>query len=86
MFYQLPQTVSVSEICWKKLQTSCFCGVKSSHFPVSLQSDVKQLKWEVKRNDWIHGRDVKTLRRKKAMFNKRKFGKAKNLKSVKRKK
>lgn len=56
------------------------------HFPVSLQSDVKQLKWEVKRNDWIHGRDVKTLRRKKAMFNKRNFGKAKNQKSVKRKK
>uniref|UniRef100_A0A673KA72 CCAAT/enhancer-binding protein zeta n=1 Tax=Sinocyclocheilus rhinocerous TaxID=307959 RepID=A0A673KA72_9TELE len=50
------------------------------------KADVKQLKWEVKRNDWIHGRDVKTLRRKKAMFNKRKFGKAKNLKSVKRKK
>uniref|UniRef100_A0A673JZB1 CCAAT/enhancer-binding protein zeta n=1 Tax=Sinocyclocheilus rhinocerous TaxID=307959 RepID=A0A673JZB1_9TELE len=65
----------------------CFCGVKSYlHSPVFLQSDVKQLKWEVKRNDWIHGRDVKTLRRKKAMFNKRKFGKAKNLKSVKRKK
>ncbi|KAF4099089.1 hypothetical protein G5714_019215 [Onychostoma macrolepis] len=50
------------------------------------KADVKQLKWEVKRNDWIHGRDVKTLRRKKAMFNKKKFGKAKNLKSVKRKK
>uniref|UniRef100_A0A672QI17 CCAAT-binding factor domain-containing protein n=1 Tax=Sinocyclocheilus grahami TaxID=75366 RepID=A0A672QI17_SINGR len=50
------------------------------------KADVKQLKWEVKRNDWIHGRDVKTLRRKKAMFNKRKFGKAQKLKSVKRKK
>uniref|UniRef100_A0A8C1FIK1 CCAAT/enhancer-binding protein zeta n=1 Tax=Cyprinus carpio carpio TaxID=630221 RepID=A0A8C1FIK1_CYPCA len=50
------------------------------------KADVKQLKWEVKRNDWIQGRDVKTLRRKKAMFNKRKFGMAKKLKSVKRKK
>ncbi|XP_043076110.1 CCAAT/enhancer-binding protein zeta [Puntigrus tetrazona] len=50
------------------------------------KADVKQLKWEVKRNDWIHGRDVKTLRRKKAMFNKGKFGKAKKMKSVKRKK
>lgn len=50
------------------------------------KADVKQLKWEVKRNDWIHGRDVKTLRRKKAMFNKKKFGKATKLKSVKRKK
>ncbi|XP_073709262.1 CCAAT/enhancer-binding protein zeta [Garra rufa] len=50
------------------------------------KADVKQLKWEVQRNDWIHGRDVKTLRRKKAMFNKRKFGNAKKLKSVKRKK
>uniref|UniRef100_A0A4W4F7I0 CCAAT/enhancer-binding protein zeta n=1 Tax=Electrophorus electricus TaxID=8005 RepID=A0A4W4F7I0_ELEEL len=33
---------------------------------------VKQLKWETKREDWIQGRDVSTLRRKKAMFNKRK--------------
>uniref|UniRef100_A0A671MSH8 CCAAT enhancer binding protein zeta n=1 Tax=Sinocyclocheilus anshuiensis TaxID=1608454 RepID=A0A671MSH8_9TELE len=44
---------------------------------------VKQLKWEVQRNAWIRGRDIKALRRKKAMFNKRKFGK---VKSVKRKK
>ncbi|KAI2651693.1 CCAAT/enhancer-binding protein zeta [Labeo rohita] len=50
------------------------------------KANVKQLKWEVQRNDWIQGRDVKTLRRKKAMFNKRKFGNAKKLKSVKRKK
>ncbi|XP_026856627.2 CCAAT/enhancer-binding protein zeta [Electrophorus electricus] len=36
------------------------------------KASVKQLKWETKREDWIQGRDVSTLRRKKAMFNKRK--------------
>ncbi|KAG9347384.1 hypothetical protein JZ751_004951 [Albula glossodonta] len=37
---------------------------------------VKQLKWEAQRADWIQGRDVKTLRRKKVMFSKQsKFGK-----------
>lgn len=37
---------------------------------------VKQLKWEARRDDWIQDRDVKTLRKKKAMFKKRKaFGK-----------
>ncbi|XP_053470421.1 CCAAT/enhancer-binding protein zeta [Ictalurus furcatus] len=36
------------------------------------KASVKQLKWEVQRDDWIQGRDVKTLRRKKAMFKKRK--------------
>ncbi|TSP57647.1 CCAAT/enhancer-binding protein zeta [Bagarius yarrelli] len=36
------------------------------------KASVKQLKWEVQRDDWIKGRDVKTLRRKKAMFKKRK--------------
>ncbi|XP_007255500.3 CCAAT/enhancer-binding protein zeta [Astyanax mexicanus] len=42
------------------------------------KASVKQLKWESKRDDWIQGRDVKTIRRKKAMFNKRKtFGKPK---------
>ncbi|XP_072542967.1 CCAAT/enhancer-binding protein zeta [Salminus brasiliensis] len=41
------------------------------------KASIKQLKWESKRDDWIQGRDVKTLRRKKAMFKKRKsFGKA----------
>ncbi|XP_026779107.3 CCAAT/enhancer-binding protein zeta [Pangasianodon hypophthalmus] len=40
------------------------------------KASVKQLKWERQRDDWIQGRDVKTLRRKKAMFRKRKqFGK-----------
>ncbi|KAL0967279.1 hypothetical protein UPYG_G00250230 [Umbra pygmaea] len=39
------------------------------------KAGVKQLKWEAKRDDWIQGRDVKTLRRKKAMFNKKHFGK-----------
>uniref|UniRef100_A0A3B5AS27 Uncharacterized protein n=1 Tax=Stegastes partitus TaxID=144197 RepID=A0A3B5AS27_9TELE len=39
---------------------------------------LKQLKWESQRDDWIHDRDVKTLRRKKTMFNKKKpmFGRA----------
>ncbi|XP_066532775.1 CCAAT/enhancer-binding protein zeta [Hoplias malabaricus] len=42
------------------------------------KASVKQLKWESQRDDWIQGRDVKTLRRKKAMFKKRKpFGKVK---------
>ncbi|KAG1928747.1 CCAAT/enhancer-binding protein zeta [Pimephales promelas] len=50
------------------------------------KADVKQLKWEVQRNDWICGRDVQTLRRKKASFNKRKFGGTKKRQSVNRKK
>lgn len=38
----------------------------------------KQLKWEAQRDDWVHGRDAKTLRRKKATFNRKKvFGRAK---------
>uniref|UniRef100_A0A3Q3GJW1 Uncharacterized protein n=1 Tax=Labrus bergylta TaxID=56723 RepID=A0A3Q3GJW1_9LABR len=38
---------------------------------------VKQLKWEAQRDDWIQGRDAKTMRRKKTMFNKKKsFGRA----------
>ncbi|KAI1897384.1 hypothetical protein AGOR_G00082750 [Albula goreensis] len=37
---------------------------------------IRQLKWEAQRADWIQGRDVKTLRRRKAIFNKQsKFGK-----------
>ncbi|XP_070705152.1 CCAAT/enhancer-binding protein zeta [Pempheris klunzingeri] len=41
------------------------------------KAGLKQLKWESHRDDWIHGRDAKTLRRKKAAFNKRKpFGRA----------
>ncbi|XP_029351916.1 CCAAT/enhancer-binding protein zeta isoform X2 [Echeneis naucrates] len=42
------------------------------------KAGLKQLKWEAQRDDWIHGRDAKTLRRKKTMFNKRKmaFGRA----------
>ncbi|XP_071324200.1 CCAAT/enhancer-binding protein zeta [Trachinotus anak] len=42
------------------------------------KAGLKQLKWEAQRDDWIHGRDAKTLRRKKATFNKRKptFGRA----------
>lgn len=50
------------------------------------KADVKQLKWEVQRNDWISGRDAQTLRRKKATFNKRKFGVTKKRQSVNRKK
>ncbi|KAM9338884.1 CCAAT/enhancer-binding protein zeta [Symphorus nematophorus] len=42
------------------------------------KAGLKQLKWESQRDDWIRGRDAKTLRRKKAMFNKKKtFGRAK---------
>ncbi|XP_057208151.1 CCAAT/enhancer-binding protein zeta [Triplophysa rosa] len=50
------------------------------------KADVRQLKWEARRDDWIHGKDVKTLRKKKAMFNKRKFGVARKHKTVKRQK
>ncbi|XP_064195923.1 CCAAT/enhancer-binding protein zeta [Anguilla rostrata] len=45
------------------------------------KAGIKQLKWEARRDDWIRGRDVKTLRRKKAAFNKRtQFGKFKGSK------
>ncbi|XP_019965229.1 CCAAT/enhancer-binding protein zeta [Paralichthys olivaceus] len=42
------------------------------------KAGVKQLKWEAQRDDWIHGRDAKTLRKKKTVFNKKKttFGRA----------
>ncbi|XP_034555805.1 CCAAT/enhancer-binding protein zeta-like [Notolabrus celidotus] len=41
------------------------------------KAGVKQLKWEAQRDDWIQGRDAKTLRKKKTMFNKKKsFGRA----------
>ncbi|XP_040920551.1 CCAAT/enhancer-binding protein zeta isoform X2 [Toxotes jaculatrix] len=41
------------------------------------RAGLKQLKWEAQRDDWIHGRDTKTLRRKKAAFNKKTmFGRA----------
>nr|XP_015210566.1 PREDICTED: CCAAT/enhancer-binding protein zeta [Lepisosteus oculatus] len=36
------------------------------------KAGVKQLKWEAARNDWIQGRDVKTLRKRKAMFKRNK--------------
>ncbi|XP_063079230.1 CCAAT/enhancer-binding protein zeta isoform X2 [Engraulis encrasicolus] len=40
------------------------------------KANVKQIKWEAKRDDWMHDRDVKTIRKKKAMFKKRTaFGK-----------
>ncbi|CAN9507331.1 unnamed protein product, partial [Ophioblennius macclurei] len=35
------------------------------------KAGLKQLKWEAQRDDWIHGRDAKTLRRKKAAFGRR---------------
>ncbi|CAK6978790.1 CCAAT/enhancer-binding protein zeta [Scomber scombrus] len=39
------------------------------------KAGLKQLRWESQRDDWIQGRDVKTMRRKKATFNKKKtFG------------
>ncbi|XP_060947700.1 CCAAT/enhancer-binding protein zeta [Limanda limanda] len=34
------------------------------------KAGVKQLKWESQRDDWIHGRDAQTLRKKKSVFNK----------------
>ncbi|KAM3861127.1 CCAAT/enhancer-binding protein zeta [Diretmus argenteus] len=41
------------------------------------KAGLKQLKWESQRDDWIRGRDAKTLRRKKTAFNKKKtFGRA----------
>ncbi|XP_051510656.1 CCAAT/enhancer-binding protein zeta isoform X2 [Myxocyprinus asiaticus] len=49
------------------------------------KADVKQLRWEAQRDEWIHGRDVKTLRRKKAMFNRRKFGMSKKPKKIEKK-
>ncbi|XP_054616874.1 CCAAT/enhancer-binding protein zeta [Dunckerocampus dactyliophorus] len=36
------------------------------------KAGIKQLKWESQRDDWIHDRDAKTLRRKKTVFKKRK--------------
>ncbi|XP_044024988.1 CCAAT/enhancer-binding protein zeta [Siniperca chuatsi] len=55
------------------------------------KAGLKQLKWEAQRDDWVHGRDAKTLRKKKTMFNKKKmFGRArpggKTLSNKKRKK
>ncbi|KAJ8356113.1 hypothetical protein SKAU_G00189070 [Synaphobranchus kaupii] len=50
------------------------------------KAGIKQLKWESQRDDWIRGRDVKTLRRKKAAFKKRTpFGKFKGGKRKTRK-
>ncbi|TRY84502.1 hypothetical protein DNTS_035845 [Danionella cerebrum] len=49
------------------------------------KAGVKQLRWEAQRNDWIHGRDVKTLRRKKATFNKKRMWTSKKSKGVKKK-
>ncbi|XP_061901006.1 CCAAT/enhancer-binding protein zeta-like [Entelurus aequoreus] len=37
------------------------------------RAGIKQLKWESQRDDWIHDRDAKTLRRKKNVFNKKKL-------------
>ncbi|MGH0126400.1 UNVERIFIED_CONTAM: hypothetical protein FKN15_030264 [Acipenser sinensis] len=34
--------------------------------------DIKQLKWETQRDDWLRGRDAKTLRKKKTMFKRKK--------------
>ncbi|XP_057678643.1 CCAAT/enhancer-binding protein zeta isoform X2 [Corythoichthys intestinalis] len=35
------------------------------------KAGLKQLKWERQRDDWIHDRDAKSMRRKKAAFNKK---------------
>ncbi|XP_056873188.1 CCAAT/enhancer-binding protein zeta isoform X4 [Takifugu flavidus] len=37
------------------------------------KAGLKQLKWEVQRDDWIQGRDAKSLRRRKTTFRKRKM-------------
>ncbi|KAM9354642.1 CCAAT/enhancer-binding protein zeta [Pholidichthys leucotaenia] len=37
------------------------------------KAGLKQLKWEAQRDDWIHDRDAKTLRRKKSAFNRKKM-------------
>ncbi|XP_030200975.1 CCAAT/enhancer-binding protein zeta [Gadus morhua] len=57
------------------------------------KAGLKQLKWESKRDDWVHGRDAQTLRKKKTAFNKKKdfvkakvAGKAKMAKKVFKKK
>ncbi|XP_058879488.1 CCAAT/enhancer-binding protein zeta isoform X2 [Acipenser ruthenus] len=36
------------------------------------KADIKQLKWETQRDDWLRGRDAKTLRKKKTMFKRKK--------------
>ncbi|XP_077443544.1 CCAAT/enhancer-binding protein zeta [Stigmatopora argus] len=36
------------------------------------KAGLKQLKWERQRHDWIHNRDAKSMRRKKAAFNNKK--------------
>ncbi|XP_073348735.1 CCAAT/enhancer-binding protein zeta [Pagrus major] len=40
------------------------------------KAGLKQLKWEAQRDDWMQDRDVKTLRRKKTIFKKKTFGRA----------
>uniref|UniRef100_A0A3Q2Y8S1 CCAAT enhancer binding protein zeta n=1 Tax=Hippocampus comes TaxID=109280 RepID=A0A3Q2Y8S1_HIPCM len=71
----------------RKIQIEQFCGLLDDNAGAKIdniglnamantdKAGVKQLKWESQRDDWIHDRDAKTLRRKKAAFNKRKrFG------------
>ncbi|RXM36095.1 Serine/threonine-protein kinase D3 [Acipenser ruthenus] len=36
------------------------------------KADIKPLKWETQRDDWLCGRDAKTLRKKKTMFKRKK--------------
>ncbi|KAF3703208.1 CCAAT/enhancer-binding protein zeta CCAAT-box-binding transcription factor [Channa argus] len=51
------------------------------------KAGLKQLKWEAQRDNWIQGRDAKTLRQKKATFNRKKmFGRARTFGNKKRKK
>uniref|UniRef100_A0A3Q2ZBE6 CCAAT enhancer binding protein zeta n=1 Tax=Hippocampus comes TaxID=109280 RepID=A0A3Q2ZBE6_HIPCM len=71
----------------EQVTNSIFCGLLDDNAGAKIdniglnamantdKAGVKQLKWESQRDDWIHDRDAKTLRRKKAAFNKRKrFG------------
>uniref|UniRef100_A0A3B4AXR4 CCAAT/enhancer-binding protein zeta n=1 Tax=Periophthalmus magnuspinnatus TaxID=409849 RepID=A0A3B4AXR4_9GOBI len=48
------------------------------------KAGVKQLKWESQRDDWIHDRDAKTLRRKKSLFQRKKNVQTGNRKSTAR--
>uniref|UniRef100_A0A8C4RNX0 Si:ch1073-412h12.3 n=1 Tax=Erpetoichthys calabaricus TaxID=27687 RepID=A0A8C4RNX0_ERPCA len=36
-------------------------------------ADMKQIKWELQRDDWLHGRDARTLRTKKMKFKRNKY-------------
>lgn len=49
------------------------CPVTAHRSLPVVSSGMKQLKWEAQRDDWIQGRDAKSLRRRKTTFQKRKL-------------